>query len=153
MSVTQPHSAHRPAGSNASGDAENAGGAGSSPPRATENLPRRAAGARGVSSQHERRVIAIRECGAQGMTRHQAAQALGLSYDTIKEIVRYHKIRMASEKSGPVSGARPRAQRGTDCKAGGGTPRRCLCGCGRTFLSLHVGERISPRCRHSWSER
>ncbi len=31
--------------------------------------------------------------------------------------------------------------------------RRCLCGCGTTFLSSHAGERISPDCRRSWGDR
>lgn len=31
--------------------------------------------------------------------------------------------------------------------------RLCLCGCGRKFTSMHIGDRIRPECRETWSER
>lgn len=106
----------------------------------------------------ERRAQALRKCAEQGMTRLEAAAALGLGYNTIKRLAARLKLQMAPAPSSvpgrtrATSGAKP-ATLAPRVDRTEGTPRRCLCGCGVSFLSVHVGERISPRCRAAWSER
>ena len=91
---------------------------------------------------------ALRECVERGMTRVEAAEHLGMSYRALVRNLEKHGLSIPPGKTGPKT-----AKSHTAAERETGTPRRCLCGCGKAFLSLHVGERISPRCRPAWSER
>lgn len=106
----------------------------------------------GAPTKNPELVQAIRDCAARGMSRNAAAEALDISYDSIKSFARHYSIDFIRGKTGPKCG-RSAAQRNRNRADTGGTPRKCLCGCGRSFMSLHVGERIAPKCRPTWCER
>jgi len=107
-----------------------------------------------VMDMLERRAATLRSCAEMGMSRHQAAIAMGLGYNTIKRLAARLKLRMEPTNPGAprATGPRPATQLKKG-ERGKGTPRLCLCGCGRVFDSLHVGERIAPQCRPSWIDR
>ena len=68
-------------------------------------------------------VQAIRDCAARGMSRNAAAEALGISYDSIKGFARHYGIDFIRGKTGPKCG-RSAAQRNRNRADTGGTPRK-----------------------------
>ena len=97
----------------------------------------------------------VREKAAQGLTRSEIAEALGIGYDRVKHLVRQYRIAIANDKPGPRTRRGPVRPAPLACDAPALKPamRRCLCGCGEMFPSSHPGERISGRCREMWSRR
>lgn len=99
------------------------------------------------------RIARIRALAEKGLTRYEIADAIGISYDIVKGITRYHRIKVTPHKSGPVPKRPAQRPRHYAVRAEDVTQRRCLCGCNRMFLSGGAGERISPKCRRDWLER
>lgn len=107
----------------------------------------------GAPTKRSELVQAVRDCAARGMSRNAAAEALDISYDSIKGFARRYSIDFIRDKTGPKCG-RSAAQRNRNRAATPGTtPRRCLCGCGKMFASLSAGDRIAPECRNAWAGR
>jgi hypothetical protein len=106
----------------------------------------------GAPTKRPELVQAIRDCAARGMSRDAAAVALDISYDSIKGFARRYSIDFIRDKTGPKCG-RSAAQRNRNRADTGGTPRKCLCGCGKMFASLSAGDRIAPECRNAWAGR
>ena len=101
-------------------------------------------------AQIAERVAKVRALAAQGLTRMEIAGKAGMSYDAVKGIIRQHSIAVVSSATGP----KPiRASSRAKQKMPAGTMRLCLCGCGKQFPSLHIGERIAPKCRSAWEAR
>lgn len=96
----------------------------------------------------------MQEMQARGMSARDIADAMGLNRGGVS--ARLLLLKRRAEEKPKVVEAAPVSRVGIIIEHADKSKqaqRRCLCGCGRMFLSVFPGERISPTCRDAWSSR